>query len=395
VGRFACFRLGKICFKPPLLLRDVIIQHTAVSHSIAYSHLMKAISSYFTGHGLLWTVINTSSLLSAGFIHGYPEQSSIPGKGAGFTNYFGAAIFIGYMIAALILTGLIIQSLRRSYNEVTMKNHGRIFNHGLLYAYIAAASLSFAVLSYTMLSFLIASYQEWCHARYIVPSSIPAVDLISSIWQWTTTSTLFLDFARSLCSTQAGYYWVMQALLGTMITNITMSSAGQRYAVPDLQYYFMIGQILPISFAASLFSIAAVIAVSGPKKEIKSVRLLPTTTLIPILIAYRLMLELLPRKASSSDFMLLVGATRLLLYLTSLVHFPATWAFEKQYERAHLTSTIGCMAVLGFASFLSGAGSLDISLRHARENPAVAALGVDYMLLLASLTLLPRLGRMT
>jgi len=353
-------------------------------------------SSYFTGHGLLWTVINTSSLLSAGFIYGYPEQTSIPAKDASFTNYFGAAIFIGYMIAALILTGLIIQSLRRSYNEVTTKHRGRMLNYGLLYAYIGAASLSFVVLSYTMLSFLIASYQEWCYDRRIEISTLTTVDLTSSVWRWTISSTLFLDFARSLCSTQAGYYWVMQALLGTMITNITISSAGQRYAVPNLRYYFLIGQILPISFAANLFCVATVIAASSPKSEIDerratiAPRLLPTTVLIPVLIVYRLMLELLPRRASSSDFIFLVGITRLLLYLNSLVRFPATWALDNQYERAHLVSTFGCLAALGIAKLLSEAESFDASLRHARETPAVAALGVDYILLLTSYALLPR-----
>jgi len=357
--------------------------------------------SYFTGHGLLWAVINASSLLSAGFVRGYPEQTPLPRKDAGFTNYFGATIFIGYMIAALILTGLIIQSLRNSYDEVTTKHRGRVLNHGLLCAYIGAASLSFAVLSYTMLSFLIASYQEWCHDRNVIVSTLSTIDLISSIWHWTISSTLFLDFARSLCSTQANYYWVMQALLGTMITNITMSSAGQRYAVPNLQYYFLIGQILPISFAANLFSVATVIAQSRPKSEIDERRAktaacwLPTPTLIPILIAYRLILELLPRRASSANFIMLVGATRLLLYLTSLVRFPANWAFEKQYERAHLASTLGSVAVLGSASLLAAVGSFDISLSHAGENPAVAALGIDYMMLLSTLALLPRFSGTT
>jgi len=358
-------------------------------------------SSYFTGHGLLWTVINTSSLLSAGVIHGYPEQISTSSKDAGCTNYSGAAIFIGYMVAAVVLTGLIIQSLRKSYNEVTTKYGGRALNYGLLYAYIGAASLSFVVLSYTMLSFLIASYQEWCHDRHVLVSTLSPSGIISSIWNWTISSTLFLDFARSLCSTPAGHYWVMQALLGTMIINITMSSAGQRYAVPDLQYYFLIGQILPISFAANLFCIAKVIAASSPKSKVDerrdktANRLLPTTTLIPILIAYRLMLELLPRTTSSSNLILLIGATRLLLYLTSLVRFPTTWGFEEQYERAHLASTTGCVAVLVIARSFSEAGSFDGSLRHVLENPAVAALGVDYMLLLTSLSLLPRFDRMT
>jgi len=352
-------------------------------------------SSYFTGHSLLWIIINASSLLSAGFVRGYPEHTPLPGKDAGFTNYFGAGIFIGYMIAALILTGLIIQSLRSSYNEVTTKHGGRVLNHGL-YAYIGAASLSFAVLSFTMLSFLVASYQEWCHDRNVIASTLSTFDFISSVWHWTISSTLFLDFARSLCSTQAGYYWIMQALLGTMITNITMSSAGQRYAVPNLQYYFLIGQILPISFAANLFCIATVIAASSPQNEIDvrraktAARLLPISTLVPILIAYRLMLELLPREASSSNFMLIVGITRLLLYVTSLVRFPVIRPFEKQYEKAHLASTIVSVAGLGIASFAMGAGSFDIRLRNARDNPAVAALGVDYMLLLTSFALSPR-----
>jgi len=73
-----------------------------------------------------------------------------------------------------------------------------------------------------MLTFLIVSYQSW-----LVDSGEPPSFSLSLLWQWATTSTLFLDFARAICAHWAGYFWTQQALLATLLSSLHMSIEGE------------------------------------------------------------------------------------------------------------------------------------------------------------------------
>lgn len=354
-------------------------------------------------HGTLFMLVNLSSLLQLGFITGYPEQDVPLPSVDGTTNYLGASIFIGYIVAALILTGRIIFSLQAQYEQVRQRRKDSEARDKGLGNLIILAILSFSVLSYNMLSFLILSYQEWCQARHLVISNMCVIDMLSSIWQWTVTSTLFLDFARSLCRTQAGYWWVMQGLMSTMVTNIVMSSMGQQYAIRNLSLYFLIGQILPISFAQNLFSIALVLAAAagqGTKahgKRYISGRSLTTPALYIIIILYRIMLDLLPRTSSTSPFIFLVLVTRLLLAAVTLITFTKPSLICGSYLKGLMSSVqygLLCISagriLLRFTSaswFQSSSLQFD-ALLGAAGNPAMRAIGIDVLLWILSFKVL-------
>lgn len=335
-------------------------------------------------HGITWTLLCLSSLLQVGFITGYPKQSkpSLPGASS---NYIGGTIFLGYIVAALVLTGLILQSLSRSYKQVKARNNGTLPRQTALYVFAGLAATSFAVLSYNMLFFLIVSYQSWCQVRGLAFSTMSTTEAITSIKDWTFTSTLFLDFARALCSTEQGYWWVMQALMGTMVTNIVMSSAGQRYGVENMEYYFLIGQILPISYAQNLFSVAlALKAASGGKPSgSKNKQANSDSSLIFLAIGYRLAIEVLPRIADTTLFLMAVISTRTLLYAVSKTTFSST-RIEKDYISGFMLALGSCVSVLLIGSIVLGRDAPTVDILAVVQSFAVSALGVDLLLWIGS-----------
>jgi len=315
------------------------------------------------------------------------------------TNYFGASIFISYIIAALILTYLITGELDIVYRRVLARKQGSSSQWRQFKTCVAFSSISFGVLSWNMLNFLITSYNAWSSKQHPALSTSPSyLDIGISIWQWTIHSTLFLDFARSLCATRSGYWWVMQALMATMTTNVTMQAAGKRWKVKT-GYYVAIGQILPISLAMNLFSVAIVLAqMEGEettKAEVKKKRdvkanatheVLPLWVLGVVMILYRVLLYLLPRTPDDHQFMAMVLTTRFALYTVSLIEIPA---LDERLARYHLR-VLGTYGVQELAQFFSRQGRRQAwSLV---ESPAVTALSVDYVLWFVSVWVLNSSG---
>lgn len=142
-------------------------------------------------------------------------------------NYAGAALFIGYIIAALVLTGLITRTLYDTYRAV-INDHDR---KTTLKIFAGLTLTSFSVLSYHMLSFLIVSYTSWRMKNQPDLQGDGVYPLVQSIWQWTTTSTLFLDFAKDLCNVEKSHVWPWSetALVSTLLSFFYMSAAGKFY----------------------------------------------------------------------------------------------------------------------------------------------------------------------
>ncbi len=155
-------------------------------------------------------------------------------------NLAGAVIFVVYVVSALFFTGVIICVLlyspgHRSAPTTSRKYQG--FSHeNKLQIFAALSVLSFAVLSYNMMSFLIFSYEAWALGKGIkVPSRIFGRDGLFDlqqrkihiyVWEWLTSSTLFRDFAETICGNSARYWWTQEALLVTMAWSFFMSIEG-------------------------------------------------------------------------------------------------------------------------------------------------------------------------
>jgi len=156
-------------------------------------------------------------------------------------NVFGAVLFLSYIAAALALTSIIIYDLYKLYERGKHldgpENPDRITKkRRKMQVLVASSVLSFSMLSYHMLNFLIRSYQMWSQAHCVsLPHSLLSLRSISElysnvaglqIWRWSKSSTLFLDFAETICDEPRRFWWTAQALVYSMAWNMYMSLRG-------------------------------------------------------------------------------------------------------------------------------------------------------------------------
>lgn len=153
-------------------------------------------------------------------------------------NLSGALIFSVYVGSALLLSITIIRSLFVMHQSL-LKADQRKTDINLdkrLEIFSAFSVLSFSTLSYNMLSYLVLSYRDWAKANSVALPERLLGDgsLLGSgnhrvelhVWLWLTSSTLFKDFAVSICGTSARFWWTEQALLVTMAWSVFMSFEG-------------------------------------------------------------------------------------------------------------------------------------------------------------------------
>lgn len=152
------------------------------------------------------------------------------------SNVTGAIVFVIYVLAALSLTTFLTYSLLTTYVSLD-PIYKRLIDQKLQMMTVLSC-VSFSVLSYNMLNYLIVSYKAWTTARNIpLPTdSYELVKIVSYsdralhlyLWQWLTTSTLFRDFAQTICRANGPFFWTGQALVTTMAWSIFMSVEGLR-----------------------------------------------------------------------------------------------------------------------------------------------------------------------
>ena len=151
-------------------------------------------------------------------------------------NIMGATIFVAYVLAALYLSILIVIDLYRSYNAPTSSFPSKAQRISTrLQIFVTLAVLSFSTLSYHMLSYLIYAYQDWVTVNDLEawPSSSDLFTLstwqtlLHQIWQWLTESTLFLNFAETICENSANFWWTQQALFVSMASALFISIEGK------------------------------------------------------------------------------------------------------------------------------------------------------------------------
>lgn len=146
-----------------------------------------------------------------------PEEMSIP-----VSNLVGATIFILYVVLALAFTSMIVFSLYSTFDSLSRSKKKQLRSSIRIRMIVGLSIISFALLSFNMLSFLILSHEDWC-LRWG-----PSGSRLSTIWQWTTTSTLFTQFAVAIAAnptpTDSGWPWL--ALTTTMWAMMYMSAEG-------------------------------------------------------------------------------------------------------------------------------------------------------------------------
>ncbi len=143
-------------------------------------------------------------------------------------NVLGGVLFVCYVVAALLLTGLIVLNLYKSSSRSPPPSN---WNHvQQISTFSVLAVLSFATLSYHMLSFLVTSYSDWAVVRGLaLPRDVLKDDLRwLHLWKWARTSSLFRDFATNICTESNGnWWWTEHTLMFSMVWNIYMAFEGR------------------------------------------------------------------------------------------------------------------------------------------------------------------------
>lgn len=123
-------------------------------------------------------------------------------------NLFGALLFLGYIVAALVLSLQAVSHIYRQYHVVPRapKDRRRVRTMSIL------ALASFSTLSYNMLAFLVFSYRSYLKRHGYIASLSPRN---LHLWEWMHHSGLFEDFAHALVARPDGWWWTQLALLAS------------------------------------------------------------------------------------------------------------------------------------------------------------------------------------
>ena len=159
------------------------------------------------------------------------KMESVDPEALPIHNLAGAIIFVGYVLAALLLTILIISDLYHAYQS-RCSSYTKRSPYVQLQVFGALAALSFSTLSYHMLSYLVYSYQDWARSADFTTIK-NRYDLLTgagleSIWHWLIESTLFKHFAETICMSAANFWWTQGALLVTMASALFISIEGEK-----------------------------------------------------------------------------------------------------------------------------------------------------------------------
>jgi hypothetical protein len=332
-------------------------------------------------------------------------------------NVVGALLFYAYMIAALGLTGLICKDLCRDYSCRSLsraqpkgKNDAQTPapRSWRVPALMILSGISFVTLSYHMLNFLVQSY----HARY------PAYNLsdvsLPSIWKWSVESTLFRDFTEVICNDPRRFLWTNAALAYSLGWNtymavegeippllaekIQLMSTGVRYEVPHLLAYFLLDQILPVSFTQNLFLLAVELKNQRRDFSVKIVEPRSEWRKWLLISMFFGALSIAPRVAATSSILVVLLATRFILFAPYWISRPEVKAGDMGDGNA-LASAVSFLSLPIFGPVLAWAVYLmfwcgyvlrDIWLAL-DDSPAVSALGYDFFLGAVSLVVVSML----
>lgn len=313
-------------------------------------------------------------------------------------NYFGAAVFWLYIVAALSFTGIVIFTI---INLPPLKHYDHKQHTTDVRIFASLAAISFATLSFNMLNVLIQSFQLWQtpHHRHITT----AKSLLTQLWMWSITSTPFRDFGEAIVADQARYVWVEAALSATLAVSLYMGfrgkscskiwaasdadcrCLGRQSQIPRLWAFFGLSQILPISFTQNLFYIALLRRPKGNKER----TIVPPVQGNLLIAAYFCCLLAAPASSKTSWLMPIILSARALLFVPSLL--PLCQALDEQHARAtnplRLIDT-ACLLIAVYPHFPAfGEHGIQGFATALFSHPAVSSLGCDFAICVVSLAL--------
>ena len=159
--------------------------------------------------------------------------------------------------------------------------------------------------------------------------------------------------------------------------------------IPRLWAYFILDQILPVSFTQNLFLLATQLS---PSSSTTSLRYARPTTHYYLILSYLACLFAAPKAIGTSYFFPVLFATRALLLTPYFLRCPgkkSTFSYTNHALPSEGSQNDGLMFFILSAVVLDVVQSLSMtslpSLPAINENHAVGALGYDFLIGLGSL----------
>ena len=134
------------------------------------------------------------------------------GAGGDPRNLLGACFFLSYILAALVLSIIMIMRINANYKAQAPFSHRN--RDAAVFSILSA--MSFFSLSFHMLSFLIHSYAAYCERHRLSQGDL-------QLWDWMSHSSLFEAFANALTASPERWWWAQLDLLLTFHVNLWMS----------------------------------------------------------------------------------------------------------------------------------------------------------------------------
>ncbi|PSN75650.1 hypothetical protein BS50DRAFT_478408 [Corynespora cassiicola Philippines] len=313
------------------------------------------------------------------------------------TNYLSTTLFLSYIASALYLTFSISISLHAKYtaifhaeDEPTPESNPKSKSQRLASAkearkrhiqiYAMLSGIIFASLSYRMLHFLTLSFYAWRSEKSHLGKDVPISG--GEVGAWMLETSLFDDFAHELVRDGPSAVWAQLAILGTWFWGLWMATKAtqRRFTDTSMLPYILLGQVLPISFTASLFVIrlhleSPDIAPADPSSKPAPRKLKKRASLTLPTLLLNASLLCLPRLQNHEGFMLLVLFARLVL----LVPFSGRVSLKDSEVMKSMTVSGGFVAA-NLAMMRKTVPMGDVARGLKTGGEALGALGWDAVL---------------
>ncbi|KAL2009055.1 hypothetical protein VTN00DRAFT_7249 [Thermoascus crustaceus] len=234
-------------------------------------------------------------------------------------HYRSLPILITYLLIALMLTESIVRRLYRRYRYLKSQSQTEWLTRRRNVAlFTLLAILSLGSTWYYMFSFFAYSYHDWACERGVLGGN--GMD-VRKLELWLRDTKLFKEAWETVSETPQRFWWSGQIFLWTVGWSLFLGVMGRRYKIPKIWTYMLLGQIVAISFAKSLFYLSMILyrpVVSRKSASEASWTPHPSLEILSLMISM-LSSAVVPYIPHTSYFLLILLVPHLLLFVPAIL----------------------------------------------------------------------------
>ncbi|RHZ73463.1 hypothetical protein CDV55_107846 [Aspergillus turcosus] len=309
-------------------------------------------------------------------------------------EYRSLPILIFYLSLASLLAGHACFLVFKRYQSCKTNAQWQSKHSKKLLLFILLACASLASTWFYMFAFFAHSYRSWrgrCTLAQLHELERASLPMKGELWLRDTQ--LFKQAWEAVSETPERHWWSGQIFLFTVVWSVFLGVLGRRFNIPRVWTYMLLGQIVAISFAQSLFAATVVVSVSVPQDSRGTATLWVPPALLelgPVLISL-LGAAAVPWVAHTSYFMPVLLVPHLLLFVPGILApgmLPRGWGERlpvavaaRLYTKIFkwlFASLVVLVARSTYALAMTGQGTLWRRLLAVMyEHPAVSSVGWD------------------